>query len=53
MAEQKQFPKQKVIEKDDTFNPPKDVQVNFTKLQKTVECLFEGVFIIGTDILFH
>jgi hypothetical protein len=41
----------KVIEKDDTFNPPKDVQVNFTKLQKTVECLFEGAFIIGTDML--
>ncbi len=42
---------QKAIEKDDTFNPPEEAQVNFTKLQRSVECLFEGVFIVGTDKL--
>jgi len=42
---------QKAIEKDDTFNPPKDAQVNFMKLQRSVECLFEGAFIVGTDKL--
>ena len=40
---------QKAIEKDDTFNPPEDAQVNFMKLQRSVECLFEGAFIVGTD----
>jgi hypothetical protein len=40
---------QKAIEKDDTFNPPEEAQVNFMKLQRSVECLFEGVFIVGTD----
>ena len=42
---------QKAIEKDDTFNPPEEAQVNFMKLQRSVECLFEGVFIVGTDKL--
>ena len=42
---------QKAIEKDDTFNPPEEAQVNFTKLQRSVECLFEGAFIVGTDKL--
>ena len=40
---------QKAIEKDDTFNPPEEAQVNFMKLQRSVECLFEGAFIVGTD----
>ena len=41
----------KAIEKDDTFNPPSDMEANFTKLQKQVEVLYEGALILGTDKL--
>ena len=40
---------EKAIEKDDTFNPPKDLDGNFTKLQRQIECLYEGALILGTD----
>ena len=39
----------KAIEKPDTFNPPEDKQVNFTRIQRSVECLFEGAIVLGTD----
>ena len=39
---------EKVIEKDDTFNPPPGMDGNFSKLEKVVECLYEGVLILGT-----
>ena len=39
---------EKVIEKNDTFNPPPDMDGNFSKLEKVVECLYEGVLILGT-----
>ena len=41
----------KVIEKDDTFNPPADMDGNFSKLERVMECLYEGVLILGTDKL--
>jgi len=40
----------KILAKDDTFNPPKDAD-NFGKLQKSVECLYEGALILGTGKL--
>jgi hypothetical protein len=40
---------EKVIEKDDTFNPPPDMEENFSKLERVVETLYEGVYIIGSD----
>ena len=42
---------EKVIEKDDTFNPPADMEGNFAKLERVMECLYEGVLILGTDKL--
>ena len=42
---------EKAIEKDDTFNPPKDLDGNFIKLQRQIECLYEGALILGTDKL--
>ena len=42
---------EKVIEKDDTFNPPTDMEGNFMKLERVMECLYEGVLILGTDKL--
>ena len=41
----------KAIMKPDTFNPPKDKQTNFSRLQRSVECIFEGAIILGTDTL--
>ena len=41
----------KAIEKDDTFNPPKDMDGNYSKLQRQIECLYEGVLILGTNKL--
>ena len=41
----------KAIEKDDTFNPPEDIEGNFSKLQKVVEVLYEGAMVVGTNKL--
>jgi hypothetical protein len=40
----------KVIVRDDQFNPPADSE-EFGKLSRSLEVLYEGVHIIGTDIL--
>tara|TARA_R110000787_G_scaffold62614_1_gene141451 strand:+ start:3239 stop:5608 length:2370 start_codon:yes stop_codon:yes gene_type:complete len=41
----------KSIEKSDAFNPPEDNDRGYSKLQRSVECVFEGAMIIGTDRL--
>jgi hypothetical protein len=41
---------EKIIEKDDSFNPPEDAE-GFSRLQRAVEVLYEGAFIVGTDKL--
>jgi len=41
----------KILAKDDTFNPPQDMEGGFGKLQKSVECLYEGALILGTGKL--
>ena len=42
---------ERAIEKDDSFNPPEDMEANFSKVQKSVEVLYEGAKILGTDKL--
>jgi len=42
---------EKVIEKDDTFNPPENKEGDFEKLERVVEVLYEGVYVIGADTL--
>ena len=42
---------QKAIEKDDTFNPPTDMQGGFAKISRQIEVLYEGAMIIGSDKL--
>jgi len=42
---------EKAIEKPDTFNPPENKEGGYTKLQRSVECIFEGAMILGTDKL--
>jgi hypothetical protein len=41
---------EKIIEKDDSFNPPEDAE-GFSRLQRAVEVLYEGALIVGTDKL--
>ena len=39
----------KVIQKDDQFNPPEDER--YEKVARSLECLYEGAYILGTDKL--
>ena len=41
---------EKSIRRDDTFKPPKDA-ADYSRLQRSIECLFEGALVLGTDIL--
>lgn len=40
---------EKILEKPDTFNPPESD--NFNKVSRSVEVLFEGVKVLGTDMM--
>ena len=42
---------EKAIEKSDTFNPPENKEGGYSRLQRSVECIFEGAMILGTDRL--
>ena len=41
----------KILPKDDTFNPPEDMDGGFGKLQRSIETLYEGALILGTNKL--
>lgn len=43
----------RVIEKDDTFNPPAEMmeEGRFEKLEKTIDVWYEGVMVMGTNII--
>ncbi len=43
----------RVIEKDDTFNPPVEMmeEGGFEKIEKTIDVWYEGVMVMGTNIL--
>ena len=43
----------RIIEKDDTFNPPTEMmeEGNFEKIEKTIDVWYEGVMVMGTNIL--
>ena len=44
---------EKVIEKEDTFDPTQEMQEegNFKKVSKTIDVWYEGVMVMGTNIL--
>jgi len=42
---------EKAIEKDDTFNPPEEKEGGYGRLQRSIECLYEGAMVLGTDRL--
>ena len=43
----------RVIEKDENFNPPKEMmdEENFEKIEKTIDVWYEGIMVMGTNIL--
>jgi hypothetical protein len=43
----------RVIEKDENFNPPVDMmeEENFEKIDKTIDVWYEGIMVMGTNIL--
>jgi hypothetical protein len=42
---------EKILPKDDTFNPPENMEGGFEKLQRSIETLYEGALILGTNKL--
>ena len=42
---------QKLIEKDDSFNPPAGEGLAFEKISRKIECLMEGALVLGTQKL--
>lgn len=43
----------RIIEKDDTFNPPTEMmeEGNFEKIEKTIDVWYNGIMVMGTNIL--
>ena len=43
----------KMVQKDDTFNPPVEMleEGNFEKVSKTIDVWYEGIMVMGTNIL--
>jgi len=41
----------KIIPKDDTFNPPKDKEGGYSRMLRSIECLYDGAMILGTEKL--
>ena len=43
----------RIIKKDDTFNPPEEMmeEGNFEKIEKTIDVWYEGILVMGTNIL--
>jgi len=43
----------KVIEKDDTFNPPQEMmdEGRFEKIEKTIDVWYDGIMVMGTNII--
>ena len=41
----------KIIPKDDTFNPPENKEGGYSRLLRSIETLYDGAIILGTDKL--
>ena len=42
---------EKIIPKDDNFNPPEEMEGGYSRLLRSIECLYEGAMILGTNKL--
>jgi len=41
----------KIIPKDDSFNPPENMEGGYGRMLRSIECLYDGAMILGTDKL--
>jgi len=41
----------KIIPKDDSFNPPSDMEGGYSRLLRSIECVYDGAIVLGTDRL--
>ena len=41
----------KIIPKDDSFNPPENMEGGFSRMLRSIECLYDGAMILGTNKL--
>jgi len=41
----------KIIPRDDQYNPPEDKEGGYGRMLRSIECLYEGAVILGTDKL--
>ncbi len=41
----------KIIPKNDSFNPPEDKEGGYSKMSRSIECLYDGAMILGTNKL--
>ena len=41
----------KIIPRDDQYNPPEDKEGGYGRMLRSIECLYEGAMILGTDKL--
>ena len=42
---------EKTISKDDSFNPPENMEGGYSRVLRSIECLYEGAMVLGTDKL--
>jgi len=42
---------ERIIPKDDSFNPPADKQRDYKRVLRSIECLYDGAMILGTNKL--
>ena len=42
---------EKAIQKDDSFNPPETLEGGYEKVARSIECLYDGAMVLGTDKL--
>ena len=41
----------KILQKDDQYNPPEDMEGGFGRMSRSIECLYDGAMILGADKL--
>ena len=41
----------KIIPKDDSFNPPESMEGEYSKMLRSIECIYDGAMVLGTNKL--
>jgi hypothetical protein len=42
---------EKIISKNDSFNPPQEKEGGYTRMLRSIECLYDGAMVLGTNKL--